>query len=51
MKEFEAKGWKAESDGTYGFVFMNRDGERVLLEVMPRDPTDTSASWRRISRK
>jgi hypothetical protein len=42
VKEFEAKGWIAESEGAYGFVFVNRGGERMLLEVTPRDPHDTT---------
>jgi hypothetical protein len=40
VEDFVAKGWKPEGCGDYGFVFMNRDGERILLEVTPRDPTD-----------
>lgn len=43
IREFEAKGWNAESDGAYGFVFVNRDGERMLLEVTPRDPSEVGA--------
>jgi hypothetical protein len=42
VKEFEANGWSAESEGSYGFVFVNRCGERMLLEVTPRDPHDTT---------
>ena len=43
VKEFAAKGWSAESDGSYGFVFVRRGAERMLLEVTPRDPHDMSA--------
>jgi hypothetical protein len=37
---FEARGWRCEGEPTYGFVFMKRGGERILLEATPRDPLD-----------
>ncbi len=40
VNEYEATGWEAEGDGNYGFVFIHRAGERMLLEITPRDPTD-----------
>jgi hypothetical protein len=39
---YEANGWLAESEANYGFVFMSRDGRRILVEATPRDPHDTS---------
>jgi len=35
INEYEANGWLAESDAIYGFVFMNRDGRRILVEATP----------------
>jgi len=43
VKEFTATGWSAETDGSYGFVFVRRGAARMLLEVTPRDPHDASA--------
>jgi hypothetical protein len=43
IREFEARGWEAESDGAYGFVFMRRNDQRILLEVTPRDPYDAGS--------
>ena len=42
VKEFTARGWSTETEGSYGFVFVRRGGERMLLEVTPRDPLDVS---------
>lgn len=39
--EYESSGWKAESKAPYGFVFMKREGERILVQATPRDPHDT----------
>jgi hypothetical protein len=37
---FETQGWNCEGEPTYGFVFMKRGLERILLEATPRDPRD-----------
>jgi hypothetical protein len=42
VSEFEAKGWSAESDALYGFLFLNRGGQCILVEATPRDPFDTA---------
>ena len=42
ITRFEAAGWQAESDARYGFTFMHRGGERILVEATPRDPSDNS---------
>jgi hypothetical protein len=40
IEKFEAEGWRAEGEPSYGFVFMNRGRERILIEATPRDPLD-----------
>ena len=40
--KFETQGWCCEGEPTYGFVFMNRGPERILLEATPRDPLDNT---------
>ena len=42
INEYKADGWLAEGDANYGFLFMNRMGRRILVEVTPRNPYDTS---------
>src|SRR5665213_341208 len=38
IKEHWARGWTVENDGTYGFFFCNRGGERREVRIQPRDP-------------
>ena len=33
-----AEGWQAESDGRHGFLFVNRDGDRRLVNLTPVEP-------------
>jgi hypothetical protein len=33
FERLKAKGWQAEGDATYGFVFVRRSGERPLLAI------------------
>lgn len=40
--DYEANGWVAESEAKYGFLFMHRNGQRILVEATPRDPFDES---------
>jgi hypothetical protein len=40
IAEFETQGWHCEGEPAYGFVFMNRGRERILVEATPRDPLD-----------
>jgi hypothetical protein len=40
IAKFATQGWCCEAEPTYGFVFMNRGLERILLEATPRDPLD-----------
>jgi hypothetical protein len=40
ISEFEVEGWCAEGEPRYGFVFMRRGRERILIEATPRDPFD-----------
>jgi hypothetical protein len=35
------EGWNFESRPDFGFVFLNRDGDRRLLILTERDPYDT----------
>ena len=35
-------GWQIEGEPDYGFVFVNRAGERRLLMLTPRDPYSTT---------
>ena len=42
IKRLEADGWKLEGDTAFGFVFINRAGERRLLTLTERDPADDS---------
>ncbi len=38
--ELKIQGWNCEGKTTYGFVFMSRGRERILVEATPRDPSD-----------
>jgi hypothetical protein len=38
VSQHESRGWVADCTPRYGFVFMRRDGTRILIEVTPRDP-------------
>lgn len=40
INRFETDGWRSEGEPTYGFVFMKRGLERILVEATPRDPLD-----------
>lgn len=42
IAQFETQGWCREGEPTYGFVFMKRGRERMLLEATPRDPLDNT---------
>ena len=42
VREYETRGWSAESEAPCGFLFMNREGQRILVEATPRDPFDTA---------
>jgi hypothetical protein len=39
-----AEGWQAEATPEYGFAFIQREGERRLLMLTPRDPADSTPS-------
>jgi hypothetical protein len=36
-------GWEAEATPEYGFVFIRRQTERLLLMLTPRDPSSSDA--------
>lgn len=38
IASYRERGWIAEGAPTYGFVFMQRQGVRILLQATPRDP-------------
>jgi hypothetical protein len=38
IDEHLKEGWVAEATPRYGFVFMRRADERILVEVTPRNP-------------
>jgi hypothetical protein len=40
IDELTIAGWHREGEPTYGFVFMQRGRERILVEATPRDPQD-----------
>jgi hypothetical protein len=40
IAKFKTEGWYCEGEPTYGFVFMHRGRERILVEATPRDPSD-----------
>jgi hypothetical protein len=42
IAKFAAEGWHREGEPTYGFVFMSRGRERILIEATPRDPGDSA---------
>jgi hypothetical protein len=37
-----SEGWEAEDAPEYGFVFLNRNGDRRLLILTERDPFDAT---------
>jgi hypothetical protein len=43
LAELERDGWKAESNGEFGFVFVRRLEQRRLVTVTARDPYSTTA--------
>ena len=38
VNQHESQGWVLDCTPRYGFVFMHREGSRILIEVTPRDP-------------
>jgi hypothetical protein len=40
IAELQTEGWHCEGAPTYGFVFMKRGCQRILVEATPRDPSD-----------
>jgi hypothetical protein len=42
MERLAAEGWQIEAEPRFGFAFIQRDGERRLLMLTPRDPYDTN---------
>lgn len=43
LTRLEGEGWQAEASPQYGFVFIQREDERRLLMLTPRDPRNTAA--------
>jgi hypothetical protein len=41
IERLAGKGWEAECEPRFGFTFIQRDSERRLLILTPRDPYDT----------
>ena len=37
-----AEGWRAETDGAYGFTFIYRGTERRLVNLTPANPADNA---------
>jgi hypothetical protein len=37
-----AEGWQAENNGTYGFAFIARGSERLLISLTPADPASSA---------
>jgi hypothetical protein len=44
IERLAAEGWQAEATPEYGFAFIQREGERRLLMLTPRDPADSTPS-------
>jgi hypothetical protein len=42
IERLEGEGWTIEAPPRFGFSFIRRDGERRLLILTPRDPSDKS---------
>jgi len=42
LRQLAEEGWRAESDGAYGFVFVAKKGERRLVNLTP---ANTSRSF------
>jgi hypothetical protein len=42
IAKFEGEGWYCEGEAAYGFVFMRRGLERILVEATPRNPQDNA---------
>ena len=42
MVRFEGEGWRPECDASYGFTFLARGAERVLLLITARDPASSA---------
>jgi hypothetical protein len=42
IERLAGDGWQAEDQPRFGFVFLQRDTERRLLMLTPRDPHDTT---------
>jgi hypothetical protein len=43
IRRLEEDGWLTEGSADYGFVFVQRAGERRLLMLTPRDPLSSAA--------
>jgi len=43
IRRLEEEGWLPEGSAAYGFVFVQRTGERRLLMLTPEDPFDATA--------
>lgn len=41
LQRLTGEGWQAESIPRFGFVFLNRNGDRRLLALTERNPFDT----------
>lgn len=41
LSQCALEGWQAESDGSYGFVFIAKGAERRLLNVTPANPFES----------
>jgi hypothetical protein len=43
IRERQAEGWTAESDGSWGFAFIHRDGARRMVAIVQVDPAEPVA--------
>lgn len=42
IEQLPGEGWQAEGNADYGFVFIQRAGDRRLLMLTERDPADSA---------
>ena len=40
LASMAAEGWRADSDGVYGFTFISRGAERRLVNLTPANPSE-----------
>jgi hypothetical protein len=40
LDRLSKEGWTAEHDAAFGFTFINRGGERLLVSITERNPAD-----------